>query len=909
MPAPAEEAIRAVSAMATQLGNQISVHMLNYISTTKDLPSGFRELSHTFLDTCRTLWAIEAGVTELASANRALPEVIITEVEKKFVAAYADFQQLEKLILKLVQYEHRGTWGKLQRGLHRPNQELHRIHDSLKKTNETLQISGMAFHWSLGEARPEESVGIGYASLAAALDRIAKGRSAMAIDKVNPIELDRSARSQSPSHMQSSNSLRSSNSSPSVPPKDSVGSPNRARYAPVEERESLSQEDPQSLADDMSSILSLNTFLVSGREGEKFGSIDHRSAPPRTTSRPAVTTSSVSDVYTRQNGDSSPLRSSPSQSGRPMADSLPRAQVDGHIPRNSLTFAIRGRNYARLEQLLNSGVSPDTQDDIHPLVEAVSQRDMESMRLLLFYKADPDLPNAQGKTPLLLAVEQSYLEEAVLLLKFGADANYRSNAEHNSPLQCAIANKNTDMTRTLLAHGANPNQETRSETTLLIQAIRDRAPAPLIALLLEGGCDANRKDNFGKTALCEAVQSNQPTLVTTLLDHTANPNLPGPEHALWSAVYRPDCLRTLLARGADIHKAPGLMEQATSVNSIDAVRVLLDAGVDPNLKKDGIYTPLCSAIRDDRPDIIALLLSHPTHKADPNLMASEYPAWKCITHNRLHFLPDLLAAGADLHTPPGIAECAVAHNNMKALTWLVEHGRVNLNDRNSLGHTALTTAIREDKPDTVKWLLAHGADANLRGQDWPIYMATKSPALLRLLLPSIKSLAAHKGVVEKAVHANQLESIKLLLAAGASPEWKNGGVFSPLTTALRERHTEIVSYLLESKSNGGAGADPNAPGEHLPLVKAIRRCPENGDFSMIELLLEKGADPNKCYREWNAIMQAIENRDLRLLRLLIGKGGPVDFEVTDDAGRNVLEMAEMEGWAEGVQVLKEGGGK
>ncbi|KAJ0349740.1 hypothetical protein COL922a_014805, partial [Colletotrichum nupharicola] len=128
------------------------------------------------------------------------------------------------------------------------------------------------------------------------------------------------------------------------------------------------------------------------------------------------------------------------------------------------------------------------------------------------------------------------------------------------------------MTQTLLAHGANPNQETRSETTLLIQAIRDRAPAPLIALLLEGGCDANRKDNFGKTALCEAVQSNQPTLVTTLLDHAANPNLPGPEHALWSAVYRPDCLRILLARGADIHKAPGLMEQATSVNSIDAVR-------------------------------------------------------------------------------------------------------------------------------------------------------------------------------------------------------------------------------------------------------------------------------------------------------------------------------------------------
>ncbi|KAL2845262.1 ankyrin [Aspergillus pseudoustus] len=902
MPAPAEEAIRAVSALATQLGNQISVHMLNYLSTTKDLPSGFRELSHTFLDTCRTLWAIEAGVTELSAANRALPEVIITEVEKKFVAAYADFQQLEKLILKLVQYEHRGTWGKLQRGFHRPNHELHRIHDSLKKTNETLQISGMAFHWSLGEARPEESVGIGYASLAAALDRIAKGRSAMAIDKLNPIDLDKGR--SSPSQMQSSNSLRSSNSSPSVPQKDSVSFPNRSRYVPTgESHERHSQEDPQSLADDMSSILSLNGFLVSGREGERFGSIDHRPAPPRTTSKSPLTTTSVSEVYTRQTNESSAALSSPIQSGRGVMDSYPSAQFDGHTPRNSLSFAIRGRNHARLEQLLNSGVSPDRNDHIHPLVEAVSQRDMESMRLLLFYKADPDIPNSQGKTPLLLAVEQSFLDEAILLLKFGADANFRSDAGQESPLFCAVANKNIELTETLLAHGGNPNQETRSETTLLIQSIRDHAPAKLVEILLGARCDSNHKDTHGKTALCEAVQRNQPEIVTTLLNHGANPNLPGPEHALWSAVYRPDCLRVLLARGADIHKTPGLMEQATSVNNIDAVRVLLQAGVSPNLKKDGIYTPLCSAIRDDRADIITLLLKH---NADPNLMASEYPAWKCITHNQLHFLPDLLTAGADLRNPPGIAECAVAHNNNKALTWLVEHGNANLNDRNEHGHTALTTAIRENLPETLKWLLAHGADANLRGQDWPIYMATKSPALLRLLLPSITNLAAHKGVVEKAVQANQLESIKLLLAAGASAEWKNGGVFSPLTTALRERYTDIVTFLLEDANNGGGGADPNAPGEHLPLVKAIRRAPEDGNFSMIELLLEKGADPNKCYRDWNALMQAIENRDLRLLKLLIGKGGPVDFSQKDDAGRNVLEMAETEGWAEGVRVLEEG---
>lgn len=804
MPPPAEDAIRAVSVLATQLGNQISVLMLNYISTAKDLPSEFRALSHTFLDTCRTLWAIETGVSELAAANRALPEVIINEVEKKFAAAYADFQSLEKLIGKLNHYEHRGTWGKLQRGLHRPNQELHRIHESLRKTNEALQISGMAFHWTLsqGGVHSEESFGGGYASLAAALDRIGKGRSDLTVDRANTVN---TVNTPDPDRSQASgNSLRSS--SPSVPPKDAAPSaPSRHGQNPSIEQKQNPPDDVETIADDMSSILSLNGFLVSqpDREPIRTSSLPQRGPPP---ARLGPTTASIAEVYSRHSSEV------PSQASRSFA------------------------------------------------------------------KPQPDTPGRY--------------------------------------LNVAVSQQNTESMRHLLAQGADPNQQTSSGTTLLIQAIRERTPATVLNILLGGGADANRKDNYGKTALCEAVQSNQPDSVAALLDHGANPNLPGPEHALWPAVYRPDCLRILLARGADITKTPGLMEQATSVNSIDAVRVLLQAGTDPNCKKDGIYTPLCSAIRDDRADIISILLAH---KADPNLRASEYPAWKCITHNRLHFLPDLLAAGADLHNPPGIAECAVSHNNLPALTWLLQTGGVNPNDRtNNTGHTALTTALRDNRLEMLQFLLSHGADPNLRGQDWPIYMATKSPSLLKLLLPKVTNLASHKGVVERAVQANQLDSVKLLLDAGASAEWKNGGVFSPLTTALREKHHDIVRFLLEpddsqngsnSDSNNKDGsnecrcrADPNAPGEHLPLVKAIRRC-DDGDFSMVSLLLRKGADPNKCYRGWNALMQAVENRDLALLKLLVEEGPPVDFEQKDETGRTVLDMVEGEDWGEGREVL------
>ena len=77
-------------------------------------------------------------------------------------------------------------------------------------------------------------------------------------------------------------------------------------------------------------------------------------------------------------------------------------------------------------------------------------------------------------------------------------------------------------------------------------------------------------------------------------------------------------------------------------------------------------------------------------------------------------------------------------------------------------------------------------------------MAVKQPAILKRLLPALAEPRAFKGVMEMAVVANQLESIKLLLKAGVSVEDRNGGVFSPLTTAIREERKEIVHFLLVS---------------------------------------------------------------------------------------------------------------
>ncbi|KAK1994708.1 ankyrin repeat and SOCS box protein [Colletotrichum falcatum] len=432
--------------------------------------------------------------------------------------------------------------------------------------------------------------------------------------------------------------------------------------------------------------------------------------------------------------------------------------------------------------------------------------------------------------------------------------------------------------------------------TVLIASMNKSTPKKLVDVMLEYGSDPNVKNSEGKTALFEAIMAGRVDLLTALLDHGANPNLPGPKHMLWPATYQAPCLKVLLARGADSNKAPGNMELAASINNIESVRVLLAAGVSPNIKKDGIYTPLCTAIRDNRADILELLLEN---GADPNLNSAEYPAFKCVTHFRTHFLPRLVAAGNDLHNPKGIIETAVRVNNMEALMWLLDQG-VSPNEKGADGNTPLTTAIKENRMEMLDELVAHGADPNVRGTDWPIVMSVQRPEVLRKLLPAVSDPRSFKGLMERAVVANKLESVKLLLHAGVSVEDKNGGVFSPLTSAIREDNKEITRFLIEE-----GGADVNAPGEHLPIVKAVRRC-RGDDTEIIEMLLRHGADVNKLYRGWNAIMQAVENGDAKVLKLLVEAGG-VDLDAKDDAGRSVMEIAAGRGWEESVGIILNSG--
>ena len=882
----------------TLLGNSISVRMLEYLSEAKTLPHGFRELATDFLDICRILWSIEAGLTEAGRRHHPFPSDMILELNKKFGSTHDDFIVLNQMLLKFLDNEHKAGFGKLQKSWRMmfADGDIGKMRDHLSKSRESLRMSAAVFRWSLGDAKADSSVGIGYTGLVAALDRMNQMRPTTVIPQLHqPILDEAELPSQLPSQI------------PPMSPIDRTSVSTLMRQAddnesvialpPVKDHQSFGRV-PSTRSSEMTapSMPRDSVFHKPGLVLTEMA-LEDGSSDNTTTSKTLIEEIQDIDLNGRHSDKVIRLKADPTAVPR----WTPRQTAGANTvsSKAALVHAVQQQKHKIIEQLLDSGVRPDTGLEVNILREAILNRDANSVRLLLLFGADPNGFDKDGFTPLFSATDGSYLDGAKMLIKYGADPNLSAGADSESPLALAVSENRTDFVHLYLMFGGDPNFVMANGNTVLIKAMNKTTPKQLVELMLNYGSDPNGKNAEGKTALFEAISSSRIDLMTLLLDHGANPNLPGPKHLLWPATYQPKALQLLLSRGADHRKCSGVMELASSINNIDSITILLKAGASPNAKKDGVYTPLCSAIRDNRGEIVSLVLAN---GADPNLMASEYPAFKCVTHNRVHLLPQLVAAGSDLHNPKGIIETAVEHNNKEALVFLLHQG-VNPNDKSSENHTALTTAIRDDRAEFVDLLLANGADPSIRGQDWPICMAVKRPAILKKLLPAVHNPRATKGVMEMAVHANELESIKLLLEAGVSVEDKNGGVFSPLTTAIREQRKEIVRFLLDE-----GGADPNAPGEHLPIIKAIRRCPEN-DTSIIEMLLDRGADINKMYRGWNAILQAVENGDADLLRLLIEKGGGVNLEATDESGRPVIDIVTERGWDEAVTLLLGGGEK
>ncbi|MGB6449723.1 MAG: ankyrin repeat domain-containing protein [Steroidobacteraceae bacterium] len=417
--------------------------------------------------------------------------------------------------------------------------------------------------------------------------------------------------------------------------------------------------------------------------------------------------------------------------------------------------------------LLKHGANPNLANNLgsFPLSEAVRAANVELVKMLLKAGANADLTNADGQTSLMLAAHVDAMDIAKLLVRHGANVNARERWHGQTALMWAAAQGYPDMTEYLVRHGAKvnvhedyndwldkatqitsePRAQYRAEggLTPLLYAARSGCMS-CVQTIVGHGANVNEPTPEGFTPLITALDNRHYDVAQYLLQHGANPGT-------WDWYGR-----TPLYVAVDMHTyddfgrsgpsntpaSAGVKKPVVEITAIDIIRMLLDAGVDPNVQLDlhrpsrggnsGRFeddllrtgaTPLLRAAMSHDNEVIELLLQHGALVDLPNVngvtplivaagMGFSGPSMTPVPDHRGDYAP-----GCQERAIGTIALLLKAGANINARVTDTSSYTARIARSSSMTHrqgeTALYGAIHWGWPKVIAYLLQHGANPNL----------------------------------------------------------------------------------------------------------------------------------------------------------------------------------------------------
>lgn len=315
----------------------------------------------------------------------------------------------------------------------------------------------------------------------------------------------------------------------------------------------------------------------------------------------------------------------------------------------------------------------------------------------------------------------------------------------------------------------------------------------------------------------------------------------------------------LVASGVPEAFAQGRTPLSDAVRDGDraAVTRLLKSPTAAATDGDG-STPLhWAAYRDDVPVAEMLLKAGARVNAANDLGAT--PLWAASQNGSDAMVRVLLAAGADpnLALLAGETPLMVASRGGFApvVAQLLAKG-AKVNAAATRGQTALMWAASQKHPDVVRLLIAAGADVHAKSATWKQVMAVSPHGMLQYNkdVPHGADTA-----LMFAARVGDLESARLLVAAGARVDDTDAWGVSATAMAAHAGFTDLVAFLLDK------GANPNTKGGGFT---ALHAAVSHRDERMVAALLAHGADPNARVESWTPTRRS--SRDWNFNPELVG---------------------------------------
>ena len=470
-----------------------------------------------------------------------------------------------------------------------------------------------------------------------------------------------------------------------------------------------------------------------------------------------------------------------------------------------------------------------------PLVNAVKLGDTAAVRVLLGQHPDVNAAEPDGTTALHWAVQRDNLEVVDLLLRAGASAK-TANRYGVTPLSVACTNGNAAIIQKLLNAGADPNAPAPDGETALMTAARTGKVAA-VKMLLASGADVNAKEQArGQSALMWAAAENHAEAAAALVE--ANADVSARSNGGFTALLF-----------------------AVRAGSMDAVKILLDAGASAN---DAIQPPGAA-----RP--AATTRAQPAGGQQAAAPGATRPA---ATPTRTE------PAGGQQAAAPQRAQTT---NGLQQLLSVFNTGS---RGRSGAGGTdALMLAITNAHFELAALLLDRGADPNADAMGWTALHQlawTRRPPIQHGLPPPVQT-----GNVDSLTLARKL------LERGANPNAR-------MTREPSDGARNILNRLGST-----------------PFLQAAKL----GDIPYMRLLVEHGADASITTEEgatalmaaagvgiWQVGESAGSNEEaFEAVKICYGLGN--DVNASDVNGDTALHGAAHRGANEVVRFLVEKGAK
>lgn len=305
--------------------------------------------------------------------------------------------------------------------------------------------------------------------------------------------------------------------------------------------------------------------------------------------------------------------------------------------------------------------------------------------------------NTSGKDnhSLLKAVQHKKIELVQELLDRGADVNFQEKVGGWTPLHTAVQDSSEDIVDLLLRYGADPCLRKRNRATpFIIAGIVGNVK--LLELFLSKGADINESDKNGFTAFMEAAWYGKIEALRFLYERGAEVNLgrkamedqerlrKGGATALMDAAEKGhvDVVKILLDEmRADVKACDNMGQNAliralwnTDDSKVEPItRLLLDHGVDVNVRGEKGKTPLILAVEKKHVGLVKMLLEQEHIEMDETDREGRTALLLAVELQQMEIVQLLCKNGASTDCGDLIRIARHYYNNPLA-KFLLDHG-------------------------------------------------------------------------------------------------------------------------------------------------------------------------------------------------------------------------------------------